>query len=107
VIAKHLDDAEWYDWTGVFEAARDSKDPLLLPRLLRSRKEARADEMRLDLLQQGSDISRARILEHLHGRNIPSSISDLLPSLVADPNPLISQAASSLLADSSVLETDI
>ncbi|MDP6325219.1 MAG: hypothetical protein QF722_02360 [Candidatus Thalassarchaeaceae archaeon] len=107
VIAKHLDDAEWFDWTGVFEAARDSKDPLLLPRLLRSRKEARADEMRLNLLQQGSDISRARILEHLHGRNIPSSIFDLLPSLVADPNPLISQAASSLMADSSVLETDI
>ena len=107
VIAKHLDDVEWFDWDGLFETARDSNDPLLLPRFLRSRRGPRADEMRLNLLQHGNDISRARVLEHLHGRNISPSIIDLLPSLVDDSNPLISQAASSLMADSSVLETDI
>jgi HEAT repeat protein len=107
VIALHLDDADWFEWAGVYEAARDSNDRLLLPRLLRSRREPRADEMRLDLLLNGDDISRARILEHLHGRNVPTSISEILSSLVEDPNPLIAQAASSLMADSKILETDI
>jgi len=106
VIGKYLDEVDWFDWTGVVEAAHGSTDPLLLPRLLRSRREPRADEIRFELLKNGDDICRARILEHLHGRNISKSISDLLPSLVEDPNPLIAQAASSLVADSSALETD-
>jgi HEAT repeat protein len=106
VIGKHLDEVDWFDWAGVVEAAQGSTDSLLLARLLRSRREPRADEMRFELLQNGNDICRARILEHLHGRNISESISDLLPSLVGDSNPLVAQAASSLVADSRALEAD-
>ena len=104
VIANHLDEADWFDWPDVCLAAKESKDPYLLPRLLRSRKEAKASEMQFDLLKNGDDLSRSRMLEYLHGRTIPDSISDFLPSLVGDSNSLISQAASSLIADSKALE---
>jgi len=106
VIANHLESVAWFDWEDVYTAVKDSKDTLLLPRLLRSRKEPRADEIRLELLQQGEDESRARVLEYMHGRQISQPIFDLLPSLAEDSNPLIAQAATSLMADSKELETD-
>jgi len=107
VIANHLDGVDWFGWSEVCQAVKESKDPYLLPRLLRSRREPEADEMQFDLLNNGDDISRVRMLEYLHGRSISDSISDLLPLLIDDVNPLISQAASSLISDSKVLEGGI
>ncbi len=106
LIAKNLDDVDWLSWNDVVDAARKSTDPLLLPRLLRSRREPEADAIRHDLLLNGRPSSRARILEHLHGRPIPESIVNLLPSLSENSDPLIAQSASSLMADSRALETD-
>ena len=60
-----------------------------------------------DLLKNGNDISRARMLEYLHGRPISESISELLSLLVDDSNPLVAQAASSLISDSKSLEGGI
>ena len=106
IIAKNLDDVDWLSWSDVVDAARESADPLLLPRLLRSRRDPEADTLRHDLLLNGRPASRARILEHLHGRSLPESIADLLPSLTEDSDPLIAQSATSLIADSRVLESD-
>ena len=106
VIADYLENIDWFDWEGVYTAAKESKDALLIPRLLRSRREPRADQMRLELLQNGGDVSRARVLENLHGRKISQPIFDMLSTLADDPNPLIAQAATSLIADSKILETD-
>lgn len=105
ILVKGLDGVDWFSWTDVIDAARASTDSLLLPRLLRSRREPQADNLRLDVLQNGNDTARARILEHLHGRPIPESIVNLLPEFSEDSNPLIAQAARSLIADSSALET--
>ncbi len=105
ILVKGLDGVDWFSWTDVIDAARDSTDSLLLPRLLRSRREPQADNLRLDVLQNGNDTARARILEHLHGRPIPESIVNLLPEFSEDSNPLIAQAARSLIADASALET--
>ena len=77
----------------------------IAPRLLRSRREPQADHLRLDVLQNGNDAARTRILEHLHGRPIPESIANILPEFTEDSNPLIAQAARSLIADSNALET--
>lgn len=107
VIANHLDEVDWFGWPDVCLAAKESKDPYLLPRLLRSRREPQADEMQFELLKNGHDISRTRMLEYLHGRPISDSISDLLPLLVEDSNPLIAQAAGSLISDSKALEGEI
>lgn len=107
ILAKGLDGVDWFSWNDVVDAARGSTDPLLLPRLLRSRREPQADDLRFDILQNGNDASRARILEHLHGRPIPESIANLLPEFSEDSNPLIAQAARSLIADSSALETGV
>ena len=106
IIAKNLDDVNWLSWSDVVDAARESADPLLLPRLLRSRRESEADDIRHDLLLNGHPSSRARILEHLHGRPLPEPIADLLPSLAEDSDPLIAQSATSLIADNRALETD-
>ena len=107
VIANHLDGIDWFSWSDVCLAAKESKDPYLLPRLLRSRREPNAEDMQFDLLKNGNDISRARMLEYLHGRPISESISELLPLLVDDSNPLVAQAASSLISDSKSLEGGI
>ena len=106
ILAKNLENTDWMSWSDVVDAARESEDPLLLPRLLRSRREPDADLIRHDLLLNGRPASRARILEHLHGRPLPESIADLLPSLSEDSDPLIAQSANSLIADSRALETD-
>ena len=74
--------------------------------MLRSRREPEADAIRHDLLVNGRPSSRARILEHLHGRPIPESIVELLPSLSEDSDPLIAQSATSLMDDYRALETD-
>ncbi|MDP7329179.1 MAG: hypothetical protein QF612_04975, partial [Candidatus Thalassarchaeaceae archaeon] len=71
-----------------------------------SRRESEADDIRHDLLLNGHPSSRARILEHLHGRPLPEPIADLLPSLAEDSDPLIAQSATSLIADNRALETD-
>lgn len=107
VIANHLDGIDWFGWSDVCLAAKESNDPYLLPRLLRSRREPNAEDMQFDLLKNGDDISRARMLEYLHGRAISDSISELLPLLVDDSNPLVAQAASSLISDSKSLEGGI
>ena len=107
LLAKNLDDVAWLSWSDVVSAARNSSDELLLPRLLRSRRESEADHLRLELLENGSSASRIRVLEHLHGRPIPESIATMLPDLATDSDPIIAQAASSLIADSRALETDV
>ena len=107
VIANHLESIDWFQWEDVVSAAKSSSDLLLLPRLLRSRREPEADAIRFELLKSGDDISRLRVLEHLHGRPMKKSISDLLPELSHDSNPLIAQAAESLMADSEALEMDV
>ena len=107
LIAKYLDEVDWLSWGDVVDAARESADPLLLPRLLRSRREPEADAIRHDLLVNGRPPSRARILEHLHGRPIPESIVELLPSLSEDSDPLIAQSATSLMDDNRALGADV
>jgi HEAT repeat protein len=104
VLAKSLDGVDWFSWMDVVDAAKESADHLLLPRLLRSRREPQADSLRLDVLKNGDDSARVRILEDLHGRPVSEKISDLLPTLISDSNPLLSQVASSLIADSNALE---
>ena len=104
VIAKHLDNVDWFLWNDVVTAAKSSSDLLLLPRLLRSRRESEADVIRFELLQSGDDTSRLRVLEHLHGRPMSKSVIEILANLSQDPNPLIAQAAESLAIDSETLE---
>ena len=103
IIAESLDQVDWFDWTSVVEAVKQSEDPLLLPRLLRSKRGPIADELRLELLNDADDMARVRVLEHLHGREVSPSIASLLPTLSEDDNPLIAQVALSLMNDSETL----
>ena len=103
IIAESLDQVDWFDWTSVVEAVKQSEDPLLLPRLLRSKRGPIADELRLELLNDADDMARVRVLEHLHGREVSPSIASLLPILSEDDNPLIAQVALSLMNDSETL----
>ena len=103
IIAESLDQVDWFDWTSVVDAVKQSDDPLLLPRLLRSKRGPIADELRLELLNDADDMARVRVLEHLHGREVSPSIASLLPTLSEDDNPLIAQVALSLMNDSETL----
>ena len=107
IIAKHLDSVDWFDWPEVIDAAKNSGDSLLLPRLLRSKRGLVADEIRLELLKQEDDMVRVRVLEHLHGRTVSSSIASILPLLSEDENPLVSQAALSLMNDTATLGSEL
>ena len=106
IIAESLDQVDWFDWTSVVEAVKQSEDPLLLPRLLRSKRGPIADELRLELLNDADDMARVRVLEHLHGREVSPSIASLLPILSEDDNPLIAQVALSLMNDSETLGSE-
>ena len=106
IIAESLDQVDWFDWTSVVEAVKQSEDPLLLPRLLRSKRGPTADELRLELLNDADDMARVRVLEHLHGREVSPSIASLLPTLSEDDNPLIAQVALSLMNDSETLGSE-
>ena len=106
IIAESLDQVDWFDWTSVVEAVKQSEDPLLLPRLLRSKRGPIADELRLELLNDADDMARVRVLEHLHGREVSPSIASLLPTLSEDDNPLIAQVALSLMNDSETLGSE-
>ena len=75
IIAENLDKTDWLDWPAVVDAAKQSADTLLLPRLLRSKRGEVADELRLELLQQADDTVRVRVLEHLHGRVVSLPIA--------------------------------
>ena len=103
IIAESLDQVDWFDWTSVVDAVKQSDAPLLLPRLLRSKRGPIADELRLELLNDADDMARVRVLEHLHGREVSPSIASLLPTLSEDDNPLIAQVALSLMNDSETL----
>ena len=107
VLAEALENTDWLEWSEVIDAAKNSSDNLLLPRLLRSKKGPIADGIRFELLQQAEDGTRVRILEHLHGRNVSKSIMEILPNLCENENPLVAQAATSLLKDSATLESEI
>ena len=106
IIAESLEQVDWFDWTAVVEAVKQSEDPLLLPRLLRSKRGPIADELRLELLNDADDMARVRVLEHLHGREVSPSIASLLPTLSEDDNPLIAQVALSLMNDSETLGSE-
>ena len=106
IIAESLDQVDWFDWPSVVEAVKQSEDPLLLPRLLRSKRGPIADELRLELLNDADDMARVRVLEHLHGREVSPSIASLLPTLSEDDNPLIAQVALSLMNDSETLGSE-
>ena len=106
IIADSLDQVDWFDWTSVVDAVKESEDPLLLPRLLRSKRGPIADELRLELLNDADDMARVRVLEHLHGREVSPSIASLLPTLSEDDNPLIAQVALSLMNDSETLGSE-
>ena len=106
IIAESLEQVDWFDWTAVVEAVKQSEDPLLLPRLLRSKRGPIADELRLELLNDADDMARVRVLEHLHGREVSPSIASLLPILSEDDNPLIAQVALSLMNDSETLGSE-
>ena len=107
IIAENLDKTEWLDWPAVVDAAKQSTDNLLLPRLLRSKRGKVADTLRLELLQQADDTVRVRVLEHLHGRVVSSSIASILQSLSEDENPLVAQASLSLIKDTETLGSEI
>ena len=106
IIAESLDQVDWFDWTSFVDAVKQSDDPLLLPRLLRSKRGPIADELRLELLNDADDMARVRVLEHLHGREVSPSIASLLPTLSEDDNPLIAQVALSLINDSETLGSE-
>ena len=106
IIAESLDQVDWFDWTSFVDAVKQSDDPLLLPRLLRSKRGPIADELRLELLNDADDMARVRVLEHLHGREVSPSIASLLPTLSEDDNPLIAQVALSLMNDSETLGSE-
>ena len=106
IIAESLDQVDWFDWTSVVEAVKQSEASLLLPRLLRSKRGPIADELRLELLNDADDMARVRVLEHLHGREVSPSIASLLPILSEDDNPLIAQVALSLMNDSETLGSE-
>jgi hypothetical protein len=107
IIAENLDKTDWLDWPAVVDAAKQSTDNLLLPRLLRSKRGKVADALRLELLQQADDTVRVRVLEHLHGRVVSSSITSILPSLSEDENPLVAQASLSLIKDTETLGSEV
>ena len=107
IIAENLDKTDWLDWPVVVDAAKQSADNLLLPRLLRSKRGKVADALRLELLQQADDAVRVRVLEHLHGRVVSSSIASILPSLSEDENPLVAQASLSLIKDTETLGSEV
>ena len=107
IITENLDNIDWLGWSAVVDAAKQSTDNLLLPRLLRSKRGKAADDLRLELLQQADDVVRVRVLEHLHGRVVSSSIASILPSLSEDENPLVAQAALSLIKDTETLGTEV
>ena len=106
IIAEHLDPVDWFDWSLVVDAAKQSEDSLLLPRLLRSKRGPIADELRLELLNGAVDLVRVRVLEHLHGREVSPAIAGLLPTLSEDDNPLVAQVALSLMNDSATLGSE-
>jgi len=107
IISENLDKTDWLDWPAVVDAAKQSTDNLLLPRLLRSKRGEVADALRLELLQQADDAVRVRVLEHLHGRVVSSSIASILPSLSEDENPLVAQASLSLIKDAETLGSQV
>ena len=106
ILCDSLGSVNWMQWGDVVDAAMNSNDPYLLPRLLRSRREKSADDLRIALLNQGRPESKVRVLEHLHGRAVSESIRELLPTLIEDSNKLISQVATSLLKDYEDLEAN-
>ncbi len=107
IIATNLESNDWFDWPEVIDAVKQSEDTFLLPRLLRSKRGLVADELRLELLEKADDMVRVRVLEHLHGREVSQSIALILPSLSEDENPLVSQAALSLINDKETLGTEL
>ena len=106
ILGDSLESVDWMEWSDVVDAAMDSTDPYLLPRLLRSRREESADDLRVILLNQGRPESKVRVLEHLHGRLVSESVRKILPILMSDSDPLISQTATSLLSDYEDLEVN-
>jgi hypothetical protein len=79
---------------------------MLLPRLLRSKRGSAYDDMRLSLLCGEDAMVISRVLEHLHGRPVSIEIQSRLADLSAAEDPLIRQAAASLLDDVAALEAD-
>ena len=106
VLAKHLDQADWFGWTDVVESIQQSEDVMLMPRLLRSRREPEAETLRLTLLSSAESMVRARVLEHMHGRPLSDSARSAVTSLCEDEDPLIAQAAASVLSDATTLGAD-
>ena len=104
VLAKHLADVDWFAWNEVVNAARSSRDHLLLPRLLRSRQEPEADVLRQSVLQESDPLVKTRILEDLHGRKFSDEVLSVVNGLKESEDLLVAQTASSLLADYSALQ---
>ena len=103
ILSKHLDTVNWFDWKDVVAASKQSNDELLLPRLLRSRREPEADTLRMHLLESSSPIVQSRILEHMHGRQLSDVAHTMVESLTESDDPLVAQAATSLLDDQAVI----
>ncbi len=104
VLSKHLKDVDWYPWTDFVNAARHSTDRMLLPRLLRSRREPEAASLRESLLKDSEQMVQTRILEDLHGRIVSEEVLSVVEDLTDSDDSLVASTASSLLADISALQ---
>ncbi len=103
ILAKHLNEVDWYSWPDFVDAVKQSQDRLLLPRLLRSRREPEATSLRKSLLMNSDQMVQTRILEDLHGRSVSDELLPLIEQLVESKDTLVANIASSLIADISVL----
>jgi len=104
ILAKHLKGVDWYSWTAFVNAARHSQDRMLLPRLLRSRREPEATSLRKTLLMDSEQMVQTRILEDLHGRIVSEEVLSVVEDLTNSDDSLVASTASSLIADISALK---
>jgi HEAT repeat protein len=106
MLSEVLEEVDWAAQAPLLDAIESSPDSMLLPRLLRSKRGSAYDDMRLSLLCGEDAMVISRVLEHLHGRPVSIEIQSRLADLSAAEDPLIRQAAASLLDDVAALEAD-
>ena len=105
-IVTALAEIGWVGDSTVVDTLRASLDATLLVRLLRRPHSDHERALRLELLNDDgySEQARARLLENMHGRPLTEDEVASTKNLCDDGSDLISQAASSLLADHAELQ---
>ena len=105
-IVTALAEVDWVADSTVVDTLRGSLDATLLVRLLRRPRSDLERALRIELLKDNrySEQARARFLENMHGRPLTDDEVSSTKNLCDDSSDLISQAATSLLADHAELQ---